>query len=58
MATTPEASLTWTTGRAGSDGGGGVRGQRLDLELIQDGAVVETYTRSGAEGTQELSLAK
>lgn len=33
-------------------------GERLDLELIQDGVVVETYTLSGAEGTQELSLAQ
>lgn len=31
-------------------------GERLDLELIQDGVVVETHTLSGAEGTQEFPL--
>lgn len=32
-------------------------GETLELELIQDGAVVETYILSGAEDTQALSLA-
>lgn len=31
-------------------------GERLDLELIQDGVTVETHTLSGAEDTQRITL--